>query len=38
VSPGDVDFFEVTDAPERVLELVRDVEHRRPRRHDPAKG
>ncbi len=38
VSPGDVDLLELTDDPERVLELVRDVEHRRPRRHDPAKG
>ena len=31
VSPGDVGLIEVTDDPERVLELVRDVEHRRPR-------
>nr|MBA3358970.1 LOG family protein [Thermoleophilaceae bacterium] len=38
VSPGDVDLLELTDNPERVLEMVRDVEHRRPRRHDPAKG
>ena len=34
VSPGDVDLIELTDDPGRVLELVRDVEHRRPRRHD----
>ena len=31
VSADDVDLIEVTDDPERVLELVRDVEHRRPR-------
>ncbi|MGI9082502.1 MAG: TIGR00730 family Rossman fold protein [Thermoleophilaceae bacterium] len=31
VSPGDVEMFELTDDPERVLEVVRDVEHRRPR-------
>jgi len=36
VSPGDVDLIELTDDPGRVLELVRDVEHRRPRRHDAA--
>jgi len=38
VSPGDVDLLELTDDPDRVLELVRDVEHRRPRRQDPANG
>jgi len=38
VSPGDVDLLELTDDPDRVLELVRDVEHRRPRRQDPASG
>ena len=31
ISAEDVDLLEVTDDPERVLELVRDVEHRRPR-------
>ena len=31
VSAADVDTLEVTDQPERVLELVRVVEHRRPR-------
>ncbi len=31
VSPPDVDMFEVTDDPGRVLEVVRAVEHRRPR-------
>ena len=31
VSADDVDLIEVTDDPERVLELVRGVEHRRPR-------
>ena len=31
ISPEDVEMIEVTDDPERVLELVRDVEHRRPR-------
>ena len=31
VSAADVDTLEVTDQPERVLELVRAVEHRRPR-------
>ena len=31
VSPDDVDMIEVTDDPRRVLELVRGVEHRRPR-------
>ncbi len=31
VSPGDVDMLEVTDDPDRVLEVVRAVEHRRPR-------
>jgi len=31
VSVGDVDMIEVTDDPKRVLELVRDVDHRRPR-------
>lgn len=31
VSAEDVSLIEVTDDPERVLELVRDVEHRRPR-------
>jgi uncharacterized protein (TIGR00730 family) len=31
ISADDVDFLEVTDDPERVLELVRAVEHRRPR-------
>ena len=34
VSPGDVDLLELTDDPEHVLELVRAVEHRRPRRAD----
>ena len=38
VSPGDVDLLELTDDPDRVLKLVRDVEHRRPRRHDAASG
>ncbi len=31
ISREDVDMIELTDDPERVLELVRDVEHRRPR-------
>jgi predicted Rossmann-fold nucleotide-binding protein len=31
ISPGDVDMLEVTDDPGRVLEVVRAVEHRRPR-------
>ena len=31
VSPSDLDMLEVTDDPQRVLEVVRDVEHRRPR-------
>ena len=31
LSPGDVETLEVTDDPERVLELVRAVRHRRPR-------
>jgi len=35
VSPGDVDLLELTDDPEYVLELVREVEHRRPRRPQP---
>ena len=35
VSPDDVDMIEVTDDPQRVLELVRGVEHRRPRAASP---
>ena len=35
VSADDVDLIEVTDDPERVLELVRGVEHRRPRAGEP---
>ena len=35
VSADDVDLIEVTDDPDRVLELVRGVEHRRPRAGDP---
>jgi len=31
IDPGDLDMLEVTDEPERVLEVVRTVEHRRPR-------
>jgi uncharacterized protein (TIGR00730 family) len=38
ISPRDVDMLEVTDDPERVLEAMRTVEHRRPRLdpEDPA--
>ena len=32
ISRQDLEMLEVTDDPERVLEVVRDVEHRRPRR------
>ena len=32
ISPQDVEMLEVTDDPDRVLEVVRAVEHRRPRR------
>ena len=32
LSSGDVDMLEVTDDPEHVLETMRDIEHRRPRR------
>ncbi len=35
VSGDDVDLIEVTDDPARVLELVRGVEHRRPRAEEP---
>jgi uncharacterized protein (TIGR00730 family) len=35
VSSEDVDLIEVTDDPERVMELVRGVEHRRPRAAPP---
>ena len=38
VSPGDVDLIELTDDPDQVLELVRAVEHRRPRRSEAAGG
>jgi hypothetical protein len=31
ISPSDVDTLEVTDDPERVLEMMRAVDHRRPR-------
>ena len=31
IDPHDLDMLEVTDDPERVLEVVRSVEHRRPR-------
>ena len=31
ISPADVEMLEVTDDPDRVLEVVRAVEHRRPR-------
>jgi len=31
IDPGDLDMLEITDDPERVLEVVRAVEHRRPR-------
>ena len=31
ISPRDLELLEVTDDPERVLEVVRAVEHRRPR-------
>ena len=34
VSARDVDLLEVTDDPTRVLDLVKEVEHRRPRAHD----
>jgi len=36
VSPGDVDLLELTDDPDYVIELVKDVEHRRPRRSEAA--
>jgi uncharacterized protein (TIGR00730 family) len=32
VSPGDVEMLEVTDDPDRVLEAMLEIEHRRPRR------
>ena len=32
ISPSDVDMLEVTDDPQRVLEVMHAVEHRRPRR------
>ena len=32
LSPGDLDMLEVTDDPERVLDTMRAIEHRRPRR------
>ena len=38
ISAEDVDFLEVTDDPERVLELVRAVEHRRPRAEADERG
>jgi uncharacterized protein (TIGR00730 family) len=38
VSADDVDMIEVTDDPQRVLELVRGVEHRRPRTADVSQG
>ena len=38
VSRGDVETLEVTDDPERVLELVRAVRHRRPRDADSGYG
>ncbi|MEK6228774.1 MAG: TIGR00730 family Rossman fold protein [Actinomycetota bacterium] len=38
VSPDDVDLLELTDDPDHVLELVRAVEHRRPRRSGAAGG
>jgi uncharacterized protein (TIGR00730 family) len=32
ISPSDVDMLQVTDDPDRVLEIMHSVEHRRPRR------
>ena len=32
ISPSDIDMLEVTDDPARVLEVMRGIEHRRPRR------
>jgi uncharacterized protein (TIGR00730 family) len=32
ISPEDIDMLEVTDDPERVLQILRETEHRRPRR------
>ena len=34
ISPSDVEMLEVTDDPDRVLEAMRAIEHRRPRRPD----
>ena len=34
ISQSDVEMLEVTDDPNRVLELMQDIEHRRPRRPD----
>jgi uncharacterized protein (TIGR00730 family) len=34
ISPSDVEMLEVTDDPDRVLEAMRTIEHRRPRRPD----
>ena len=35
IDPHDVEMLELTDDPQRVLEVVRDVEHRRPRLAGP---
>jgi uncharacterized protein (TIGR00730 family) len=34
VSPGDIEMLEVTDDPDRVLQAMHEIEHRRPRRQD----
>jgi len=36
ISPSDVEMLEVTDDPERVLEIMHAVDHRRPRRPEAA--
>jgi uncharacterized protein (TIGR00730 family) len=36
ISPSDVEMLEVTDDPDRVLDVMRGIEHRRPRRPDAA--
>jgi uncharacterized protein (TIGR00730 family) len=36
ISPDDLEMLEVTDDPERVLEIMRGIEHRRPRRPQAA--
>ena len=34
VSPGDLDMLEVTDDPDRVVEILQGIQHRQPRRSD----